>query len=143
MINRDMKILNDLFTLARDIEPVASSRLAAALVYKNRIVSYGFNRDKTHTFQAKFAKNEDAIYWHAETNVIYNALKLVDETNLRKMTLYVARAKYAVPNSNEWRWGNSKPCEGCMSCITKFGIKKIVYTQDNIGHYGIYELRRI
>ena len=141
MINRDMKILNDLFTLARDIEPVASSRLAAALVYKNRVVSYGFNRDKTHTFQARFAKNEESIYWHAETNAIHNALKLVDEDILRKTTLFVARAKYAEPNSNEWRWGNSKPCEGCMSCITKFDIKKIVYTLDDIGHYGTYNLR--
>ena len=82
-----------------------------------------------------------------ETNAIFNALKLAGETpastsrrywefsDLNKMTLYVARAKHT--ESLEWTWGNSKPCTGCMSCLYKYDIRRIVYSMDEIGHYGV------
>jgi hypothetical protein len=49
--------------------------------------------------------------------------------------LYVARAKHT--ESLEWTWGNSKPCTGCMSCLYKYEVKRIVYSMDEIGHYGV------
>ena len=147
MKDRDTKQLHNLFMIARDQLPKGSSRMAASLVYKNRIFAYGFNQDKTHPFQAAYAKNEAAIYWLAETNVIYTALKIAGETpattsrrywefsDLNKMTLYVARAKRT--DSFEWAWGKSKPCSGCMSCLYKYDIRRIVYSMDEIGHYGV------
>jgi tRNA(Arg) A34 adenosine deaminase TadA len=139
MSKREMKILDALFTLARDNDPVGNSRLAAAVVYKGRVISYGFNRDKTHPFQAQYSKNEEAIYWHAETNAIHNALKIVEPTGLHKMTLYVARAKYMMPNSDKWTWGNSRPCSGCMACAANYKMHRIVYTQNEYGNYGVIE----
>ena len=143
MTDRDLKFLNNLFIIARDLDATGGSRLAASLVYKNKIISYGMNMNKSHTFQANHAKNDEAIYWHAETNAVYNGLKAVgsdlDPTKkeLAGMTLYVARAKRPSSNSEEWIWGNSKPCSGCMSCIYKYGIKRIVYSMDETGHYGV------
>ena len=146
--DRDTKQLHNLFMIARDLYPKGSSRVAASLVYKNRVYVYGFNQDKTHPFQAQYAKNEEAIYWHAETNAIYNALKSTgmvpatsrnfwEYSDLNKMTLYVARAKHYDGENAEWTWGNSKPCSGCMSCLYKYDIKRIVYSMDEIGHYGV------
>ena len=93
---------------------------------------------KSHPFQAHWAKNDDAIFWHAETHAIWNALRICDEDDLRKMTLYVSRARRPENgNSKQWIWGNSRPCEGCMSCLTKYNIKQVVYTLDDIGEYGV------
>ena len=135
-MDKHSKILNNLFLMARDNDPVGSSRLAAAIVLKNRVIAYGFNQAKTHPFQAQHAKNDDAIFWHAETNVIHNALKQVSEDDLKKATLYVARAKHP-ENKDGWIWGNSKPCCGCSDCINKHKIKRVIYTMDDIGHYGV------
>lgn len=123
--------------LARDISPVASSRIFAAIYYKNKPVSYGWNHLKTHPFQAQFSKNKESIYWHAETNAIFNALRVVRDEDLRKMTLYVARSKHL---ENLWSWGNSKPCSGCMLCSYTYKISKIVYTKDYRENYGIIKI---
>ena len=138
MTDRNVSILSDLAVLARDIVPVASSRIFAAVYSKNRVISYGWNQMKSHPFQAQWSKNDDAIFWHAETHAIYNALRVYDEDELRKMTLYVSRARRPEDgNLKNWIWGNSRPCEGCMSCLTKYNIKRVVYTLDDIGEYGV------
>ena len=93
---------------------------------------------KSHPFQAQFSKNEEAIYWHAETNAVYNALRVCDVDDLKRMTLYVARTRHPEDGGrNQWIWGNSRPCEGCMSCLDKFKIKQTIYTLDGTGEYGV------
>jgi hypothetical protein len=120
--------------MARDLDATGGSRLAASLVYKNKVISYGINMNKSHTFQANHAKNDEAIYWHAETNAVYNGLKAIgsdlDPTKkeLTGMSLYVVRAKHPDGESEGW---------GCMSCFYKYGIKRIVYSMDETGHYGV------
>ncbi|NDB61641.1 hypothetical protein EB001_24855, partial [bacterium] len=72
-----MKKVNEgiLHTLAKIAEANDDSniRFAAAVVYRNKIVSVGYNRRKSHPFQAKFAKNPEAIFLHAEVHAIKNA----------------------------------------------------------------------
>jgi len=128
--HRDRRIINNLFRLAQDIEPIKSSRLAACLVLKNNIIGFGFSQMKSHPFQAEFAKNEDAIYLHAETDAIKNALKRVSQDDIARSTLYIARAKMHV-ETKEWIYGLSKPCPGCARAIATFGIEKVVYTTDD------------
>ena len=138
--DRNISTLNQLAAMARDLSPVASSRIFASLYYKNKPISYGYNHMKSHPFQAHWAKNDDAIYWHAETHAIWNALRICDEDDLKKMTLYVSRARRPEDgNLKNWIWGNSRPCEGCMSCLTKYNIKRVVYTLDDIGEYGVID----
>jgi deoxycytidylate deaminase len=72
---------------------------------------------------------------------IFNALKVVDVGDLRKSTLYVARAKI---QDTTPVCALSKPCSGCMKAIRFYGIKKVVYTLDPIDidckmHYSIME----
>lgn len=112
-------------------------RHVACIVFKNKIVSYGFSQKKTHPFQTRFAKNDDARYWHAETNAIFNSLKAISEEDLRHSTLYVCRVK-----RNEFThkldFGLSKPCCGCYSCIQAFQIPTTIYSLDKVPGFKSY-----
>ena len=127
--DRDSRIINNLFRLAQDIEPVKSSRLAACLILKNSVLGYGFSQMKSHPFQAEFAKNPEAIFLHAETDAIKNALKRASQDDVSKATLYIARAKID-HRTRKWIYGMAKPCIGCARAIATFDISNVVYTLD-------------
>jgi deoxycytidylate deaminase len=134
-MNRHEKVLKSLFQIARDIPSEAvphRTRHAAAIMIKNNLISYGINEMKTHPFQAQYSKNEEAIFWHAETRAIHNALKIIDASELKKATLYVARVKIEeLANKKIEIIGSSMPCCGCMKAIRDFSIKETVYTEDS------------
>ncbi|MFM7851590.1 MAG: hypothetical protein ACKO96_06630, partial [Flammeovirgaceae bacterium] len=52
------KYIEMLSKIAVAIEPVRKARIAACLVYRNEIISFGINQMKTHPFQAQFSKNQ-------------------------------------------------------------------------------------
>ena len=133
------KILETLADIARDLDKDMNgtgARHAAAIVYKNQIVSYGVNQKKSHPFHSQFSDHDDAIFLHAETDAIKNALRRISEDDLEKATMYVCRVKY---DSNgpgkKLTWGNSKPCVGCQRAIATFGIKDVIYSQDGEGNH--------
>lgn len=130
--DKHMRILNTLFKLAQDVAPVASARIAAAVVYKNEIISFGVNQKKTHPFQNRFSKNSESIYLHAETDSLKNALRNLNKDELSKCTLYICRAK--LDNNKKFVFGLSKPCVGCMRAIATFDIRKCVYSCDDGGY---------
>lgn len=130
MTDRDGKIISDLFLMAQDLDPVNSSRIASCIFLKNNLISYGFNQRKSHPFQAKYAKNNESIFLHAETDAIKNALRRISVDDLSRCSLYIARAKHISNRSPAWIRGLACPCEGCMKAIVQFNIKKVVYTVD-------------
>jgi deoxycytidylate deaminase len=127
----DQKIMNMTRRLAIAVTPIKSSKIAATLAIKSDIISIGKCEMRSHPFQAKFSKNPDAIFFHAETSAIYNALKVVKPEALSKSTLFVHRVKRPAFRSIEWIDGNACPCEGCKKAISKFSIKKVVYSTDD------------
>lgn len=129
--NREYKILNQLRLLAIDVAPAARAKLAAAVVIKGEVVSWGENQIRSHPFQLRFGKNSESQYWHAETHAIYNALKRVDVTDLNKASLYVVRVKRPHAFSQSWNLAVSKPCRGCEFCASSFGIRRVIYSIDN------------
>lgn len=122
----DHKIFQHLWTLALDSESSFGFRVVACVLHRNRIISYGFNQDKTHPFQAKYSKHEKAIFWHAETNAIHNAIKRLGADHLSKCSLAVARVKMDVHGTPGW--GLAKPCAGCQKCIDEYGFRSVHYT---------------
>jgi deoxycytidylate deaminase len=118
---RISRIFNNLTEVATATERVANYKLAAAIVYKNRIISYGVPSYKTSPFQKKYAADEHKIHLHAEIAAIKNALRHLSLEQLKKSSLYVCRVK-------DTGWGMSKPCCGCQRAILEFGIKKVIYT---------------
>lgn len=131
------EILNMLVKVAAANDEFPKARLAAALVHRNKILSVGINRRKTDPMQAKFGKNKDSIFLHAEINCIKNALKEFDVEDIRGSTLYVCRVKGQDSRSKKRVWGLAKPCEGCSRAIAEFGIKNVVYTTDQHLEYAV------
>lgn len=117
--------------------PNQTEKLAAAIVRNNRIISIGLNSRKSHPLQAKYSKNDQAIFLHAEIDAIKNALREVEVDGLERMEMYVCRVKKPKPFSKRWVWGLAKPCCGCQRAIHAFGLKRVVFTTDEIGRYGV------
>jgi deoxycytidylate deaminase len=125
---KDEKYIHILSRLATSMERVASSRVASCLVYKNDIVSFGFNQKKSHPFQAKYSKNSKAIFLHSETDCIKNALKVLSLDELARSTLYICRMRLI---GNRECFGLAMPCSGCARAIATFSIGKVIYTCDD------------
>lgn len=125
-IRRHIELLK---IIAEDVAPVSNAKLAAAVIFKGKIVAVGTNQAKSHPFAAEYAKNPDAIYLHAETDVIYKAKKKLTPTELKKSTLIVVRVKSTA--SKKLEFGLSKPCPGCEKCIRDHGIGTVIYTENS------------
>lgn len=125
-MKKHKEYIDTVFQLARAVDPVFRARTAACIVYKNKIISYGYCHNKTHPFQTRYAKNPDAVYFHAEVHAIKNALNVISVDELRRATIYIARMKY--DDNGKQIYGLSKPCDGCARCIEEFDLERIVYT---------------
>lgn len=131
----DEKILKVIRGMAAISKPIARSRITSALRYKSSVIGFGRNQYKTSTFQNKWKRKEDAIFWHAETNAIYNGIRELGDKDIRelKLTLYVCRVRFKPNNSNGFL-GSSIPCVGCQECIRYYGINRVVFSLDS--EYG-------
>lgn len=128
-------IISHLEKIAEAVDPVAQARLAAAIVYKNSIVSIGINKKKSHPFQSRFTRHPDAIMLHAENDAIINALRHISLDELAKSKLFVARVRYKSAETNldksNLQRAMARPCAGCQRAIANFNIKKVCYTCDD------------
>ena len=88
-------------------------RHGAVLVKKNRIISKGFNKVKTHTCSTHCYKNI-----HAELDAILKARR----QDVNGCTLYLYRQDKNGIKSN------SRPCSWCLILLKQYGIKKVYYT---------------
>ena len=120
--DRDLWFVRLAHKLAQDSTPHAGARVCAILAHRGDVLSVGFNSSKTHPFQAKYRKNPHAVFWHAETAAINNALKREFQHLLHKSSMYILRLTHA---------GNpaiSMPCEGCARAIREHNINRVLYT---------------
>jgi len=122
-INRYIEMLK---MIAEDVEPCGNAKLAAMVVYKNKMISVGVNQNKTHPFAAKYSKHPEAIYLHAETAAILSAKKKLTGQQLKKSTLIVCRV--ITNKTGDIVYRIAKPCSGCEKCIEEHGIQKLIYT---------------
>ena len=129
--NRDMRILNDLHKMAMDVPPVQNARLAAAVAIRATVLAFRHNQLKSHPFHRTYGKNEDSLFWHAETHAIHNFIRRNHPDDLHRATLYVARVKRPTITSRDFILGMARPCRGCMKCIEAFGIPRIVYSTND------------
>jgi deoxycytidylate deaminase len=92
-------------------------KLGCVIVYKNRIISCGFNSLKTHTQSPDTWKST-----HAE----FAAIKSLSRKDiLCDCTMYIAR------KNKLGEWANARPCEDCMMFLESLGLGKIVYTKEH------------
>jgi tRNA(Arg) A34 adenosine deaminase TadA len=128
-MKKDQNFISILKKISQDIECVGNQTLAACVVKRNKIISFGHNKNKTHPLQNKFNKHPQAIYLHAEIDAIKNALKRASVEDLVGSTLYIVRTK------KDGSEGLAKPCSGCMQAIESFNIGKVIYTTNAQGIY--------
>ena len=69
---RDKYFIELAFAQAISIEKAGGARIGAAIVLKNKVISFGRNKNKTHPFQLEYAKKPEALYLHAENDAINN-----------------------------------------------------------------------
>lgn len=126
---RDKYFIELAYAQAISIEKAGGARVGAVIVLKNKVIAFGINKNKTHPFQAKYSKKPEALSMHAENDAIKNALKRIEVNDMRKATLYVARAKLNGARGT-FGYGMAKPCIGCMRAIGTYELKRVVYTTD-------------
>jgi tRNA(Arg) A34 adenosine deaminase TadA len=130
---RDLRIMNTLRVIVEDVPPVTGTRMAAAVAIRGTVLSMGNNQLRTHPFAARFGKNPDALFWHAETKAIHNFIRKHHPDDLQKATLYVMRIKRPLTNNKKWVMGMARPCKGCYACVQDFGIPRVVFSNADGG----------
>lgn len=124
--------IDRLLQICQDQPKIFRVKMAAAIYKGNRLVSYGFNSEKSHPFQAKWSRHPEAIYTHAEIDAIRNALKR--DVDLTRCNLYIARVTIRGQ-------GLAEPCSGCHLAIKAFGLKNAFWTLDKSGIGSYYDCR--
>lgn len=106
--------------------------IGSVVVYRNKIVSVGWNTTKGNPLQQKrnekyrFGKDDkDKGCLHAEMLALLHARPYLKGLDMSKVSIYVYREN----KSGELRM--SKPCPACDSYIRELGIKDIYYTSSD------------
>lgn len=87
--------------------------MGATIVYKNKLISSGYNKTHTHPKSPCYGI-------HAEVDAI-----LRSRCDLKGCDIYVYReTKSGVPSM-------AKPCVACMGMLIEKGIKRVYYTDNN------------
>lgn len=118
---KDVSFLNIARYFAEKSEE--KKRHGAVVVKSGRVVGSGFNKFKNHPDLIPEDLIKVHCSRHAEEVAIHEA-----GANARGAILYVARV------NNQGIDRNSKPCEECSKLIEKSGIKKVIYTVEEICH---------
>ena len=105
-------------------------KVAAALIYRGRVLATGTNQYKTHPLMMTRGYREDQNWRHAEVDCILNGLKVMTKEQMTRCELRVVRVKRPHCNSKDWIFGLAKPCPGCSQVIRNFGIKQVTWTED-------------
>ena len=98
-------------------------RHGACLVYRNKVISVGYN---SMSHLNGYTTRADNLYSvHAEVSAIREFLRLAPRMGLKKnilkdCTLYVVRIG---KESMDYPLKLSKPCKNCMNFIKKYNIK--------------------
>ena len=116
MKNEIFKILEE-ENLKADM--IGCSRHSAAIVHRNKIISIGHNKRKTHPLMLKFQHRSFKILLHAEIDAIS---KVRNKNLLKDSEMYVSR----LSKGNNIL--NSEPCETCKKAIRFYGINKVYWT---------------
>lgn len=121
-----------------EISDNPKNKVGAILVYKNKIVSVGFNQQKSNPIQKEYnvCRCTEKRYFdvdkcnnsiHAETSAILNAQRL--GINLSECSIFVYRQKKSKVQ------GLSKPCKACQKLLLDNGITDWYYSLDDGWRY--------
>jgi len=130
MMKRDRYFMNLAHKQALSASGAFGVYMGAVLAVKGRLLSFGQNQAKSHPFQSQFAKHEEAIFLHSETDAINSALRQIsmDELCQAKTSLYIVRIKRSDGTNSPLVKAMAKPCVGCIGAIRAHNINQVMYT---------------
>lgn len=99
------------------------AHLAAVIVKGGSIVSVGKNRNRMHSYVMYFADHAGCSSVHAELDAIFRVRRKSDLTGCK---MYVAR------KTKQGKIGLAAPCNMCTKAIQRYGIKRVIYTIDDL-----------
>jgi len=108
--------MNRIIQLAKKLSYKSDHRahkLGCVIVNKNKIISLGWNRIKTHPKSPHKFKSI-----HAE----FHAILGVDERELNGATVYIYREQ------KNGKLGKARPCSSCWKMLENVGISEIIYS---------------
>ena len=117
------------FNLARNAGQFSDFKqhhLGCVLVYKNNVISVGYNTTKQHPMQKQYnaLRGFDASSAHNSTHAEMSAIiKAKDmDVDWGKVSIFIYR------EHKDGCTGLAKPCAACAQKIRDMGIKEIYYT---------------
>jgi len=120
------------FKIAREVSLMSDfkrTKIGTVVVEKNRIISTGFNSNKTSRVQKeydRFRDIDDLTKYQPKVHAEVAALApLINHPNInwKHVSIYIYR------ELKDGTVSCSKPCPACMKLIRELGIKKIYYTE--------------
>lgn len=107
------------------------TRLGAVLIYKGKVMSIGWNSNKTSPLQKNLNRFRDIPVdcskahhtLHAEVACLTKAKDL--DIDWGRASIFIYRVK------KDGSAGLSYPCKGCISLIKSMGIKNIYFSTEN------------
>jgi len=98
------------------------SRHGCILVVHGKPVSTGYNQLRNYSHDGII----QGYSCHAEMDALRNAIKRnVFSKRIPKSTMYITRF------NRNGQYFEAKPCQLCYSQMLKYGVHRVVYTQDN------------
>lgn len=102
-------------------------KIGAVAVYKHRIISSGYNSQKTAPIQKKYNQyrfsEETPHMLHAECSCLKSLIGRRD-IDFKYVDLYIYRS------TKDDQLALSRPCPSCMQLISELGIRHIYYTNN-------------
>lgn len=114
-LGRYKKFAKIALDLAATSDRGTAHSLCALVVSKNQVLSVGYNQQKTHPI----SNGTPQMQLHAEMHALLRC-----EVDTNGADLVVVRTK---PSGKP---GLSRPCDICEKLIRKFGIRKVIYTEN-------------
>lgn len=127
------------FHIAKELSMInrfLRTNIGCIVVIKNRIVSSGYNKSKTHPIQKRYNHYQDYKFQDSEmditnggietvTNFVHaeiDALLPIKDMDLSHASIYI----YRQDKTNHL--AICRPCPACMKMITDLNIKHLFYT---------------
>ena len=124
--NRDRRFFSAASHLA-NLSTYQRQKIGCVIVYGNKIISTGCNKDRTDPLQKKYNSERNIPdssphKIHAEVDAIKHIIDL--DINWNNVSIYIYRKRISQI------FGLARPCKSCMTLIKDLGIHNVYYTSN-------------
>lgn len=137
--------INKYFNLAKNASKMSdyskkNIHIGAILVYKNKVISNGWNTNKTSPIQMRYNKyreqtNNKERGYSADSHLPCVHAEMMCLINSKDLDIEWSKVNLFVYRESKGKMRNCKPCPSCQKALQDRGIKSIFYTNENGYNY--------